>query len=56
MWNGTSESIEKIKIRNNEVSPRVWERGYGMILERARVPVTPFFSGGHTENLLTVPA
>jgi hypothetical protein len=29
--------------------------GAGLILERARVPVTPFFSDGHTENLLTVP-
>jgi hypothetical protein len=28
----------------------------GLILERAPVPVAPFFPGGHTENLLTVPA
>ena len=27
-----------------------------MILERASMPVAPFFPGGHTENLLTVPA
>jgi hypothetical protein len=28
----------------------------GLILERASMPVAPFFPGGHTENLLTVPA
>jgi hypothetical protein len=28
----------------------------GLNLERARVPMTPIFPGGHTENLLTVPA
>jgi hypothetical protein len=27
----------------------------GLILERARMPMKPFFAGGHTENLLTVP-
>jgi hypothetical protein len=30
--------------------------GPGLILERARVPLTHFFPGGHTENSLTVPA
>jgi hypothetical protein len=35
----------------------MWEHSEsGLILERARVPVAPFFPGGHTENLLTVPA
>jgi hypothetical protein len=33
-----------------------WAEGAGLILGRARVPVAPFFPGGHTENLLTVPA
>jgi hypothetical protein len=28
----------------------------GLILDRARVPVTPFFPGGYTKNLLIVPA
>jgi hypothetical protein len=27
-----------------------------LILERASVPVAPFFPSGHTENVLTVPA